>query len=292
MDRKVYFGNANKQLWIPAPKTGLSAFSGAYFNEAQLLSGRAFVKRSSANHRRFAPAWTGSLNADSINDSLHTIKDYFDGIYGDGPFYWLDPFAIDSNLLSPNWASPMLSGTDWGQISSVGTASLVATDTNARNYPYQSLQLTFDASVQESTQTFRTIIPDGYRLHFGWHGVQDSGDATIILRCHDRDTGATTDVATEPLTVNTTVRTNTQISGRDYSMVDILVKNPSASSSVIEIAGMIAQVLPEASSVAQGDFISGRGTAGLVFSSAPEITYISAKINEGYVELATTFIEE
>lgn len=292
MERKVYFGNANKQLWIPAPRTGLNASAAGFFTDAQLLSGRAFIKRSKANHRRFSPAWNGPLNAESVNDSLHTIKDYFDGIYGEGPYYWLDPFAVDSNLLAPNWASPMLSQNGWAAISSVGTASIVTTDTNTRNYPYQSLRLSFGASVQESTEYFRVILPETHRLHFGWHGTQASGDATIILRGYDRDTGATTDVETTPLAVNTSIRTNTQMRGQDYSMVDIIVKNTSASTSVINIAGMIAQVLPESSTVAQGDFISGRGTKGLLFSSAPSITYISARINDGYVELATDFIEE
>jgi len=292
MDRKVYFGNAVKQVWIPAPKTGLDASTESYFNDAQLLSGRAFTKRSKANHRRFSPAWNGPLNAPSINDSLHTIKDYFDGIYGEGPYYWLDPFAVDSNLLSPNWASPMLSQSGWGSISSVGTAASVDTAANNRNYPYKSLQLTFSDSVQESTDYFRVIIPTGYRLHFGWHGTQDSGEATIILRCHDRSDGTIDDVVTSPLSVSTGLRTNTQVSGLAYSMVDILVKNTDASTSVIDIAGMIAQVLPDLSAVAQGDFTSGRGTTGLLFSSAPSITYLSSAINDGYVEVATTFVEE
>ena len=292
MERKVYFGNATKQLWIPAPRTGLNASSAGYFSDAQLLSGRAFIKRSKANHRRFSPAWLGSLNADSINDSLHTIKDYFDGIYGDGPFYWLDPFAVDTNLLAPNWASPMLTQNGWASISSIGAASLVDTETNTRNYPYKSLRLSFPAAVQESTESFRIIIPEDYRLHFGWHGEQNSGDATFTLRCYDRDTGVATDVVTEPLAVNSSIRTNTQVRGRDYSMVDIIIENPSASTSVIDVAGVIAQVLPDFSSVEQGGFISGRGTKGLLFSSAPSITYVSAKINDGYVELAADFIEE
>ena len=292
MERKVYFGNAVKQLWIPAPKTGLDASTEGYFNDAQLLSGRAFTKRSKANHRRFSPAWSGPLNADSINDSLHTIKDYFDGIYGDGPYYWLDPFAVNSNLLSPNWASPMLSQSGWGSISSVGTAASVDTASNNRNYPYKSLELTFGASVQESTDYFRVILPSGYRLHFGWHGTQDSGDATIILRCHDRNDGTTDDIVAAPLSVTSGTRTNTQVSGLAYSMVDIMVKNPTASTSVMNIAGMIAQVLPDLTVVPQGDFTSGRGTTGLLFSSAPSITYLSAAINDGFVEVATTFIEE
>ena len=292
MERKVYFGNAIKQLWIPAPKTGLNAPTAGYFSDAQLLSGRAFIKRSKANHRRFSPAWVGPLNAASVNDSLHTVKDYFDGIYGDGPFYWLDPFAIDSNLLAPNWASPMLTQNGWASISSVGTASLVDTESNNRNYPYKALRLTFGSTVQESTEKFRIIIPEGYKLHFGWHGERNSGDATFILRCHDRDTGTTTDVTSQPLSVTTGIRTNTQVNGNTYSMVDIIVKNPSASASVIDVSGIIAQVLPETDTVPQGDFISGRGTQGLLFSSAPSITYISARINDGYVELAADFVEE
>lgn len=292
MERKVYFGNANKQLWIPAPRTGLNASSAGYFSDSQLLSGRAFTKRSKANHRRFSPAWVGPLNASSVNDSLHTIKDYFDGIYGDGPFYWLDPFAVDSNLLSPNWASPMLSQNGWESISSVGTATLVDTEANTRNYPYKSLRLTFTNTVQSSTKAFRVIIPEGYKLHFGWHGERNSGTATFVLRCHDRDTGVITDVETTPLAVTTGIRTNTQVNGNTYSMVDIIVKNTTAATSVIDVAGIIAQVLPETSTVEQGDFISGRGTKGLLFSSAPSITYISARINDGFVELATDFVEE
>lgn len=292
MERKVYFGNAVKQLWIPAPKTGLNAPTAGYFSDAQLLSGRAFIKRSKANHRRFSPVWSGPLNAASQSDSLHTIKDYFDGIYGDGPFYWLDPFAIDTNLLSPNWASPMLTQNGWASISTVGTASLVDTETNTRDYPYKALRLTFGSTVQESTEKFRIIIPEGHKLHFGWHGERNSGDATIILRCHDRDTGATTDVTTSPLAVTSAIRTNTQVNGNTYSMVDILIKNPSTTTSVIDISGMIAQVLPDTSTVEQGGFISGRGTEGLLFASAPNITYISARINDGYVELAADFVEE
>lgn len=292
MERKVYFGNAVKQVWIPAPKTGLSASSQAFFSDSQLLSGRAFLKRSGANHRRFSPAWVGSLNAESINDSLHTIKDFFDGIYGDGPFYWLDPFATDTNLLAPHWASPMLSLGDWPSISSIGTASLVDTETNTRNYPYKSLRLTFGASIAESSVVQRIIVPSGYKLHFGWHGEQNSGDASVYLRAYARADGAATDIEATPLAVTSGIRTNKTVSGTTYSMVDIIVKNPTASASVIDIAGMIAQVLVDTDSVSQGDFISGRGTLGMQFSSAPSITYLSSKINDGLVELATNFIEE
>jgi hypothetical protein len=231
------------------------------------------------------------MNTASIEDSVYTIKDFADGLYGEGPFYWLDPYAIDTNLFPPNWAAPMLSGEDWGALSTVGAASKVTTAANTNDYPYKSLRLTFGAAIAESTNQFRIIIPENFKLHFGWHGVQTSGGATIVLRGYDRDTGASTDVASVPLAVTSKIRTNTQMSGDTYSHVDIFVKNPSASASVIDIAGMILQILPETDSVEQGGFISGRGTTSLEFAKTPEMEYYSAKINGGQIGITAAFVE-
>lgn len=291
MDRKVYFGNATKQLWIPAPQSGLAAATTGFVTQNQLLSGRASVRRSRASHREFSASWVGSLNSSTQEDSLHTIKDFADGIYGDGPFYWLDPYAVDTNLLPPHWAAPMLSVADWPSISSIGTAALVDTDSNTKNYPHQSLQLTMPATIAESSAYARIIIPEGYRMHFGWHGVQTSGDATVILRCYDRDTLAPTDVTADPIAVTSGTRTNKSVAGTSYSMVDILIENPSASESVISIAGMIAQVLPDTDYVGQGDFISGRGTSGLEFFELPQIEYYSARVNDGQVGMSAVLTE-
>lgn len=291
MERKVYFGNGTKQTWIPAPQSGLVMASMGFLSQNVLLSGRGSVKRSKASHRSFQSSWIGSLNSDTIENSLHTVKDFADGIYGDGPFYWLDPYATSTNLLPPHWAAPMLSGDDWPSVSDIGTSSLVDTETNIRNYPHKSLRIAFTADVAESTKSVRIIIPESYRLHFGWHGEQNSGDATVTLRCHDRDTGVTTDVATTPLAVTSQIRTNTQVRGNDYSMVDIIINNPTASTSQIDIAGMIAQVLPDLGTVEQGGFISGRGTTALEFTELPQIEYYSANINNGQVGLSVAFTE-
>jgi hypothetical protein len=137
----------------------------------------------------------------------------------------------------------------------------------------------------------RVIIPEDYRFHFGWHGEQNSGDATIILRAHDRDTGSLVDIETTPLAVTSQLRTNTQLRGNDYDYVDVLIKNTTANVSEIDIAGMIAQVLPEFNSVEQGGFISGRGTTALDFSQTPQMEYYSAKVNNGQIGLSATFTE-
>ncbi len=290
MNRKVYFGNAQSQCWIPAPLTGLKVDSEGFLVENQLLNGRTHVKRSGANHRAFSVSWNGSLNADTREDSLHTIKDYADGIYGDGPFYWLDPYAIDTNLLPPHWASPMLSLGDWPSICSIGSAELVDTEDNTKNYPYKSLKLTLTEQ-EESTTKLTLIVPTGHKLHFGVHGELLSGGARVVLRQYPRAGGSAVDLNTTVLANNSAIRTNAQVNGNTYSRVEILVKNPSGTDSELVISGMIAQVLPEADSVEQGDFWSGRGTSALQFTQLPNIEYYSAAINNGQVGMSANFKE-
>lgn len=296
MNRKVYFGNAVMQFWIPAPQSGLTASTTGFSTTAQLLSGRAFTRRSAASHRGFDASWLGALNSEVPEDSLHTIKDYSDGIYGEGPFYWLDPYAINTNLLPPHWAAPMLTEKDWPTICAIpsgfGVTSFVPTSANSKSYPYKSLYINL-ASTQEfeSTSSNRTIIPTGHRFHFGWHGEVVSGSATVVLRAYSRATGLPTYIPTTPLSVNSAIRTNTQVSGTTYSMVDVLVAKPFGATSELRIAGMIAQVRGEVETVSQGDFISGRGTTALEFSSLPQIEYYSANINNGQIGLTASFKE-
>lgn len=292
MNRKVYFGNGTKQTWIPAPISGLAASTNGFVVQNQLLSGRGIVKRSAGSHRAFEASWVGSMNAEAIEDSLHTIKDFADGIYGQGPFYWLDPYATDTNLLPPHWAAPMLSEQGWPNIGTNASISYVATDANTRNYPTKTIVYNFGTTAAfEGDKKITVIIPEGYKLHFGWHGAVNSGSATMAIRAYDRDTNATTDINAGVLAVTSAIRTNTQVSGNTYSKAEIFLKKPSGATSEIEIAGMIAQVIPETDTVPQGNFISGRGTSALEFNTFPSFEYYSAAINSGQVGLSASFVE-
>jgi hypothetical protein len=290
MERKVYFGNAQSQCWIPAPLTGLAVESAGFSVENQLLNGRFFVKRSGASHRGFSASWSGSLNAEAKEDSLHTIKDFADGIYGPGPFYWLDPYAISSNLLPPHWASPMLSLGDWPSISSVGTQSLVATEDNTRSYPYQSLKLAF-TGVATSEISHKIIIPSGYTLHFGAHGELVSGSASVAIKQYPRSGGEPVVTSVTLLGNDSAIRTNTQVNGTTYYMAEIFIRNTASTASDLRISGMMAQVLPEGASVPQGNFKTGRGVSAIDFTQLPNLEYYSAAINNGQVGMSANFKE-
>jgi hypothetical protein len=284
----VYFGNKNKQQWIKAPASGLKSAVAGYVSETQLLNGGASLRRSTASHRKFSATWSGSMNTTISEENLYVIKDYADGLYGDGPFYWLDPFAMDQNVLPPHWAAPMLSEKDWTSLADVFSASYV-TSPSVNNYPskYASYLI---ASAYESSNKLTIIIPENYALNFGWHGPT-AGDSTgIRIVPYLRSTGEA-DTAINPVKIATssTTRTNTKIKGDTYTHVEIFLA--ADEETTVNITGMIAQVLPENSSVVQGGFISGRGTTGLEYATFPQIDSYSSVINDGWVGMSVDWVE-
>jgi hypothetical protein len=288
MASQVYFGNASKQTWIKSPTSGMNASSKGWSSQVDLLNGRASVIKSTASHRVLSPSWVGSLNAIDLSESLQTIKDFSDGLYGDGPFYWIDPFAANTNILPPHWAAPMLTENDWPNLASGLTPSFYSMSV-ANNYPMKyAAYLTTDNYASENKLIL--IIPTGYKLAFGWHGV--SGGATTGVRIvpYKRSDG-TADTALNPtmIVAGGLVRTNTNVSGTTYSHVEIFLATTTASE--LGITGMIAQIIPSAKSVTSGDFLSGRGTTALEFSSKPTIEYYSSNINNGQIGMSAEWVE-
>lgn len=283
----VYFGTKDKQAWIKSPSSGMKAGNSLWSSKTQLLNGRAFVRRSKASHRTFNPEWFGELNAPT-EQSLQTIKNFADGLYGDGPYYFLDPFAAAQNVLPPYWAAPMLTQNDWPNLAPGITPTFTLSTVN-NSYPLKYTKYT-TSDVYESTSKLVLIIPPNYKLHFGWHGPSASETTGVRIVPYLRSTGAASTVI-DPVRINAggTIRTNTQVAGDTYSYVEIFIATDAAQD--VDITGMIAQILPEASSVAAGGFIAGKGTTALEFENAPDIEYYTSAIGNGQVGMSVNWTE-
>lgn len=283
----IYFGTGDKQSWIKAPSSGMRANMQGWAAENQLLNGRAFIKRSAASHRRFEASWVGSYNS-TEEASLQNIVNYATGLYGNGPYYFVDPFAANQNVMPAHWAAPMLTATDWPELAT-GLVPSFAVSTANNSYPMKYVSyLTTDGYA--STKKLTLIIPTGYKLAFGWHGPAGGSTTGVRIVPYLRSSGLA-DTAVNPtmITAGGTVRTNTNISGTTYSKVEIFIATTLASE--LSITAMIGQIIPLASSVASGGFISGKGTTGLEFLQAPTIEYMSSAINSGQIGMAATWVE-
>lgn len=289
MAGQVYFGNKNKQLWIKAPNSGMKASAVGFVSENQFLNGGGSVTRSRASHRKFSSTWTGSMNTTDTAENLNVIKDFADGLYGDGPFYWIDPFAAAKNILPPHWAAPMLAEKDWTDLSAGTIAPTFVAASVANNYPMKYAQYV-TTNNYESELKLTIIIPVDYALNFGWHGPSGSSASGIRIVPYLRSTGLA-DTALNPTRIDagSNTRTNVKIKGDTYTHVEIFLATTTAAT--VKITAMIAHVLPENLSAAIGPFVSGRGTCALEFASFPQIDYYSSAINNGWIGMAVDWLE-
>jgi hypothetical protein len=294
MAQTAYFGNTSYAAFVKTPQSGMAANPVGYSSRMDFLNGGASVRRSNRSHREFNMSWSGQMNGTDTTENLQIIKDFYDGLYGDGPFYWLDPFAMASNVLPPHYAAPMLSELDWPSLSATVTPTFVA-NSYANGYPIKRAAYSLPAG-HSDTRKLTILIPPNFDLHFGWHstsaGVNAGTAAGVQILPYYRSTGAPYPVINPSSALaGGTTRIGVILSGNTYSHVEIYLANGGASTSVANIVGMIAQVIPNTSTVPSGGFISGRGTTQLEFSEAPTINYISSAINNGFIEMSANFVE-
>jgi len=294
----VYFGNDSYQTWIKAPATGLRATNQGWNAETQLLSGRTHIRRSEASHKRFTMNWLGPMN--DTADTLNVVKDFADGLYGSGPFFWNDPYAMDSNLFPPAWAAPFISiGTDWDAICPddvgitkevVSTASILSlVGANTEAYPAYSAKFTAPGNPNAESDRFTFYIPEGYTLWLGLHGHHGTTGAAFGQAYKNGVAATPTNIT--PLGVNTATRVNTSFSSTSADKVEFYLAKIASSPCTFHISGLIAQLLKTGKTPEAGRFFSGRGTTGLEFLSVPEIEYYSAVINDGQIGMSAEFVE-
>jgi hypothetical protein len=242
--------------------------------------------------------WLGSMN--DTADTLNVVKDFADGLYGSGPFFWNDPYAMNSNLFPPAWAAPFISiGTDWDAIcpddvgitketvTTASISSLVGANTEA--YPTYTAKFTAPGSPNAQSDRFTFYIPDGYTLWLGLHGHHGTTGAAFGQAYKNGVAATPTNIT--PLGINTSTRVNTSFSSSSADKVEFYLAKIAPSPCTFHITGLIAQLLKTGTTPETGRFFSGRGTTGLEFLTVPEIEYYSAVINDGQIGMSAEFVE-
>jgi len=104
MAKQIWFGIPGvKMQWCPAPAAGATASNVGYVETMAFENGGAAVARSKQTRKQYA----FNFNAPSKDlDGISTYTKYASGFYGDGLIYFADPFAFETNLFPPAWASP------------------------------------------------------------------------------------------------------------------------------------------------------------------------------------------
>lgn len=97
--RTMLFGPLGHMQPIPYPETGLDAPVARKSETTDLVSGGVSVYRAPTSHRSYRLTWKGGTG------NLGHLLDCYDGLYGDGPFYFTEFMFSGGNLLPSRWAS-------------------------------------------------------------------------------------------------------------------------------------------------------------------------------------------
>lgn len=283
--RRMWFGTKERMSAIRAPKIDYAAPSvGWDGGVTQLLNGGAYVRRSTTSHRTYSMAWPNMSR-----DEVRLIMDYADGVYGDGPIYFIDPFAMDKNLLPQHWATPRLVFNDGPVLTGAPRETVLNTGalmSNDLGYPARGPAYVDPGSTaypMSQRPRLYVPVPDGYTAWFGVHGIAYNAAAIVQV------TTSNGVVTTPPLlSVSDTNRFSNSFEGTG-SMTGIEISLTRAGGGSV-LSGMMLQVLPTGVVPTSGGFISGQGNSGVRFATNPSLQQYSAAMD--MVGLSVQLVED
>lgn len=276
----VYFGTKERMTWLRAPDANYDGSRvGWDGNVTQYLNGGVNVRRSTLAHRTFNLAWNTMSRAE-----IRAIMDYAEGVYGDGAIYYLDPFAMDTNLLPQHWAVPALALDDPYIL--VGSGDIVAATLGGATtdgFPTRTVFMSGNGSGPK----LYIPIPAGYTAYMGIYGnAAPQGPVAVAA-----DNGTTTfppvlDTTASPLFSN-------KWSGDDFTGITLSVGTPNQSP-VGVIRAMMVRIYPNnidgMNPAVANAFASGQGHSGLRFATQPSLTQYSYALDKQ--SLTATLLED
>lgn len=269
-NNRMWFGNRYHMQWVLAPQINFDSSKRGYATTATYLNGGAFVRRSATAAKGYNFTWTLKRR-----DDIRAINDYADGVFGPGPIYFLDPFAMDKNLLPQFWAVPALGNLDAPLLAGdydEDRPTVLPTAANTNGYPFNTAIYTLAADT--TLASVWIPCPPGYTLWVGAHGTA-TGTAAVHVTPTTGPNSTAAAVTVPLLPVTSTTRVNTSVKGDTYGGALISF----AGIGTLNLAGLMAQVLPNGKTPATGGFISGQGHSGCSFVEEPTLTNYSAGID-------------
>lgn len=238
--RSMYFGTRDRMAWVACPAVERDSGAVGWSESGTYLNGGAFVARSKGSHRVHEMAW----NMVSRKEA-GLIESFASGVYGAGPYYWIDPMAADHNVLPTNWAYPAQELDTGIPLTDSTLGTFVATPAGNDSLPLKSMQYVLPTG--SVGKKMWVPIPPGHTLHFGAYG-STSGSGTVFATPYGRNGATGSRVPTQLADPSGNVWATSSWSGDVYAGVEFdvgssgtpvrnLVTNPAmvATSGTVEV---------------------------------------------------------
>jgi len=272
---QIWFGIPGQHMqWCPAPLAGALSSNINTVQSIAFENGGADVVRSKQYRKQYAFSFTG-LAKDL--DGIGVYNKFASGFYGDGLFYFSDPYAWETNLFPAGWASPGLVEQGWENIYDV-VPTFANTSSNSYNQPKRSavfsVTTTANAVPTVGNGVAYIVIPPTHTLNVG---VSGSATGTAVVRVVPINADGTDDTAVDLTLLDPTASTrmNATFAGSSYQAVKVYITRTTTTASTITIASMMARLVETGGSLTlTGSHMPGEGHTGLEFTDeAREETY-------------------
>lgn len=278
-DKTMLFGTEQYIQRVQAPATGMGRNLAQWRDVRTFLNGGAALRQSMMGHMEYSMSW-GPFSQDEADK----LMNFFNGLYGPGPYYFLDPFAMDKNVLPQYIAAPFVGASDGF---SMANPSVVANPSPVAVNGHPMGAAGYTLSATSYSIFFRGLVPAGYKVLVGSFG---SVTGTAKMQVGVGFTPSTwVDV---PVTTDPNVRFTgsvTNATGADAFFA--LRWHGGASGGTVTARSLQAIVVPSTATTPTGAFVSGKGSSGIALSSSPQVTGYSAVIPNANVAVSADFIE-
>lgn len=265
-NNEMWFGNRNHMQWVRCPEVSADYGSSGSQHSAKYLHGGSFNRQTFTAAKSYRLSWS---RASAVE--IAKVTDYVEGVWGEGPIYWNDPFTSHINALPQSLATPSIGARDGAVLSGGERPTLVTTSITGKNLPHESAVYTLDAATDVPVE-FWTPVPPGYGVYFMAYGAT-TGTAGVQLA--------------EVGFPWSNVSLNTPIAGAaEGGWVGLRL----GGTGTLTLAGVMLKVLPLAEIPSATDqFFSGQGHSGCDFDGYPTKEMYSAAFD--MVGLTAQFTE-
>lgn len=173
---RMYMGPRGYEQWVPDCAINPDFSRQGSTSVQRFLNGGASVNRSKAGSKIYAMTWNMKGR-----DELRPIRDMAEGLFdvtdGVNLIYFLDPMAVDKNLLSQMYASPMQGADDGISWLPDRDPTLVPTGRSSLRYPARSA--VYKLTKADVSSKVYIPVPPGYSIWVGVHGQQSGASIRV-----------------------------------------------------------------------------------------------------------------
>lgn len=299
----MWFGTETHAGWITPPKSGADSSPQTWAADGHTLNGLGYAFNAVNSHKVYNYAWSAS----SSRQEAQRMKNYADGLYGTGKFFFVEPTIYDQNVLSARWAAPAMTANFEGP-SLVPGVDAVAQPGISTPYglPVTGMRYAFTSYVQPAYMDVGMFvpIPEGYVAVVTAFGTATGNAGVIAAAQTPGGIGLRTSV---PLTLPAEGQHNASYSATtdrvvNYSTpgsgVRIWIGGTTANASVngvVNIRGIQVRLfksddIGRQATLPYAGWSGGMGHEGCRMVGKP--TFVTHnKINGGQIEYAATFKE-